>query len=793
MADEMFFAYPSFPPLLAETVRDGARAIDRVGIVDSVVWEDLAVGGRILLSTITARIDRATCLAAEISHLNENVMFEVGYAIAVERRVWLLLDTSLDVARSNWRDFGLLRGLGYTPYRNVGDISEAFVRDVPPLVETTPFESLLAPSFEQDPGPSLFVIPSAHDTEPNRQLVRIAQREQARGLRVVIADYSESALYPFGWYAQEVYSADAVLVHFTSRERTGAHAYNARSAFIAGLAHGMSRPLLMIGDEGYESPVDYQHLLRSYTTTEQCKSVVRGWLDENLTDARARAGRIRDRVRRLRLATDLSQLRLGEHVAEHESDQLSEYFVETAAYRRTLEAQTLIFVGRKGSGKTANMLTAASALGADRRNLVCVIKPQSYELQAVARLFAQFDAADVRNYVAASLWRYLCVAEVAKTAVGIVTARPAGAATGSHEWELIEFMSAEASTLGQDFAVRLERSIAELEALELPGSIEGARDYVNEALHARLLRRLRDLLSPVLAQFDRVAILIDNLDKAWEATADLSHLSSMLFGLLTGAGRLGRDLVAGGEAHPPNVSLAIFLRADIFAEVARLAREPDKMPVVELTWDDPDLLLRLVEERYAAQLDRPPEEDELWDRYFVSDVAGVPTKTYVLNRVLPRPRDLIFYCNSAIYSAINARRERVAEKDIEVADKEYSQFAVGSLRVENGITLRELDDVFLSLMGEPSIIDHDRLVALLEGVLPTSKVIPTLDHLRVSSFLGTEVRAGEFRYVEHGVDLARADALARKHADRSVSPQRYQIHPAYRPYLEVVEQPEPGS
>lgn len=787
MPDEVFFAYPGSPDLLAETVRDGAREIDRIGIVDTELWENLKIAGRVLLSQITASIDRSVCLAAEISHLNENVMFEIGYAIAVERRVWLLLDTSLDIARSNWRDFGLLRGIGYTAYRNVGDISEAFADQLPHLSDTTPFETLLAPSFEQDPGPSLFIIPSVHDTEPNRQLTRIAQREHARGLRVVIADYSESALYPFGWYAQEVYSADAVVVHFTSRERTGAHAYNARSAFIAGLAHGMNRPLLMLGDEGYESPVDYEHLLRTYSTTEQCKSVATGWIGDHLAEARGRAARIQDRSRRLRLATDLSQLRLGEHVAEHESEQLSEYFVETAPYRRTLEAQTLVFVGRKGSGKTANMLTAASTLSADRRNLVCVLKPQSYELQAVVRLFAGYEAVDVRNYVAASLWRYLCVTDVARTAAAAIQARPAGAVPGSAEWELVEFMSSEADSLGQDFAVRLERSIAELGALDLPHSIEGARDYVNEALHVRLMARLRDLLTPVLAEYSRVAILIDNLDKAWEPSADLSHLSSVLFGLLTGSGRLVRDLVRPEVGRALHVSMAIFMRADIFAEVSKLAREPDKMPVVQLTWDDPDLLLRLVEERYAAQLDRAPEEDELWSRYFVDAVGGMPTKSYVLGRILPRPRDLIFYCNSAIFSAINARREKVTEKDIEVADKEYSQFAVGSLRVENGITLRELDDVFLSFMGESAIMAHSRVVDVLASALPQEKVNQALDHLRVASFLGTEVRADDFRYVEHSVDLARVDALSGKYTTNGGGERRYQVHPAYRPYLEIAE------
>jgi hypothetical protein len=75
----------------------------------------------------------------------------------------------------------------------------------------------------------------------------------------------------------------------------------------------------------------------------------------------------------VRLSAELRTLRFGEHVAENEIDTLSEYFIDTSALDDVLAVRNSLFVGRKGTGKTANMLQAAARLAEDVRNLVVVI------------------------------------------------------------------------------------------------------------------------------------------------------------------------------------------------------------------------------------------------------------------------------------------------------------------------------------------------------------------------------------------------------------------------------------
>ena len=69
--------------------------------------------------------------------------------------------------------------------------------------------------------------------------------------------------------------------------------------------------------------------------------------------------------------------------------------------------------------------------------------------------------------------------------------------------------------------------------------------------------------------------------------------------------------------------------------------------------------------------------------------------------------------------------------------------------------------------------------------IPADKVDAVIDRLKAISFLGIEVRADSFEYVEGGPDSKRLEVLARKYADRVKTEPRYSIHPAYRMYLEI--------
>src|SRR3954447_13562073 len=68
------------------------------------------------------RSSRARCSLADLTSLNPNVLFELGYAVAQHKRTWLLLDTSVTAAKADFNELRLLSTVGYKRYTNSEDV-----------------------------------------------------------------------------------------------------------------------------------------------------------------------------------------------------------------------------------------------------------------------------------------------------------------------------------------------------------------------------------------------------------------------------------------------------------------------------------------------------------------------------------------------------------------------------------------------------------------------------------------------------------------------------------------------
>src|SRR4051794_29600635 len=112
----VFFGYPFSPAGRRETINHAAELIAEGGEVRATVWETLAVTGRLIISKITSQIDESVLSAFDVTELNENVLFEVGYAIGTHTRIWLLRDRTYVAGNRLWDKLGLLRTTGYFGY-----------------------------------------------------------------------------------------------------------------------------------------------------------------------------------------------------------------------------------------------------------------------------------------------------------------------------------------------------------------------------------------------------------------------------------------------------------------------------------------------------------------------------------------------------------------------------------------------------------------------------------------------------------------------------------------------------
>jgi hypothetical protein len=195
----------------------------------------------------------------------------------------------------------------------------------------------------------------------------------------------------------------------------------------------------------------------------------------------------------------------------------------------------------------------------------------------------------LQQYSIEALWRFLLQSELANRVVEDIEKRQSGIPFTGEEKALLPFVDQSAFGLRDGFAARFEKTVRAIAASGLSDATSDAqgRDLINEALNDQAIARLRALLGPVLKSRQRVAVLIDNLDKGWERDADLKLLAKLLLGLLSAVGPLIRDFDREDFWRDRiRLTLALFLRSDIFAYLRGEAREPDKLPVSRIEWID---------------------------------------------------------------------------------------------------------------------------------------------------------------------------------------------------------------
>src|SRR4029077_17441257 len=115
----------------AESIEQPIYELHGGGVVDIIGWKRLAVGGRVVISAICDEIKRRQVFLADVTGLNPNVLFELGYAIAHRKRVWLLLNTRIERKKVEFDRFQLLTTVGYANYNNSKDIVDRFYREEP--------------------------------------------------------------------------------------------------------------------------------------------------------------------------------------------------------------------------------------------------------------------------------------------------------------------------------------------------------------------------------------------------------------------------------------------------------------------------------------------------------------------------------------------------------------------------------------------------------------------------------------------------------------------------------------
>lgn len=781
-----FVAYPSLPPDRAETIEKSIDGLNAGGVVDVIGWKNLGVGGRVVISAICDEIKNCQIFIADITGLNPNVLFELGYAIAHRRRIWLLLNPRIDRAKADFDRFQLLTTVGYASYANSDDIVGQFYREEPyKKLDQNLYDELLQAAGPASKKDAMLYLRCDVNTDAS---MRIARRVSAGPIPSIIDDPQEVRLQPIAWYVQQVTSAFAIVCHFLSTEYQNWEALNAKHALVAGLAHGRAKPLLMLAHEPYASPLDYRDLLRKHQTAAGAESVFADWSLPHIEQYERRKAETAAYGVVEQAQNKLRDITVGEPVAEFESDSIRDYYIPTAVYTETLRSKYSLVVGRKGTGKTATLFALTEELQSDPRNHVCVIKPVGYELEGLISILREELSRAEQGYLVESFWKFLLYTELAKSVYDQLLGKPNYYVRTPAEVGLSEFVEQHQSLIVPEFSMRLEAAVGRVREVPHESPPAGRRLNISELLHHDMIARLRVLLGEVLKTKSRVALMADNLDKAWNTNSDLALLSELLFGLLSVSRRVTEEFSrdASGRAAV-NLYFTLFLRSDIYAAMLQFAKERDKLPARLIIWGDSDQLKRVIEARIMKSVADIKFPGDVWERYFVPTVSGISTWEYIGDRILPRPRDLIYLIKAALQFAVNRGRTRVEDKDLTDAEKQYSRFALDALIVEAGARIATIEYLLLHFVQSSEIVTETEIAARMVAAEISASELEKIITLFVElTFVGFEVAPNRFEFLYDEQDERKIFMMARKTADETTKGvRRFRIHPAFHAFLEI--------
>ncbi|MBK8429024.1 MAG: hypothetical protein IPL27_25090 [Lewinellaceae bacterium] len=247
-----------------------------------------------------------------------------------------------------------------------------------------------------------------------------------------------------------------------------------------------------------------------------------------------------------------------------------------------------------------------------------------------------------KNFLVEAIWKFLIITEIALNLYKKLKEKPVQSIIKT-ESDFIAFIDKNKDLYHDDISIRLENIIERVKNnLNAKLKQQDFKNKMTEALHTDTIYITKRHLVNIVGKDKKIILLIDNLDKSWRRDSKIITVSKIILGLVNSADKIVRDISMIRE-NPIKLSvkLSVFLRSDIYKNIIQYATEPDKINPIWLKWTDYEVFFRIIEERFSVLNNK--DASELWSKYATAEVDGQALQDFILERILPRPRDVIFF------------------------------------------------------------------------------------------------------------------------------------------------------
>lgn len=773
--EKAFVAYSSRDFSLAGVIAEGVAKANRMSgkRLRYAPWEFNDIAGNPLISPILEGIDSSKFVVADITYLNQNVVYEIGYAIGKSRRCFLIRNSQIEGDKRVAREVGIFDTLGYETYTD----ADALAASLTAYVEPKP----LSFSTALDRLAPVYVVES-----PIKGGVNTVMTSRLKKARYKYRSFNpaEDARLSAADAIRQVASSAGVLLYLLDGNQETNFIHDIRTLFVAGLAHGMAKPTLILAHSSADIPLDVRDAVKRFARAEDIIEHIATFsleITEHLQQADPTP--IKD-------LTPLQSLQIGDPTAENEMTTLGSYFLRTDQYSKALRGEVNLVVGRKGAGKTALFIQIRDKTRADKRNVVLDLKPEGYQLLKLKEDILSHLTQGASHHLVTAFWEYLILLEITYK----LLEKDQNAHKFNHEirdlyLELEQTYKTEGYSVEGDFSERLlalSQRIAQ-DYLQRFGDTDGTKlstDQVTQLVYSHDVRQLRRQVSAYLEHKQSVWVLFDNLDKGW-STQGVDAVDAMVLRCLIDAGRkVERDMRKDGHA----VHCLVFIRNDVYEHLMRQSADYGKEMRVNLDWTDPDMLRELLRLRLMSGLSYDSanlEFNQIWPQLCISHYKGEETSSYVIERSLMRPRNVIKIFAHAKGFAANLAHPKIQESDLEKGIRAYSQDLLVELDHELTDVFPDARDLLYHFVDAPPQLNGVELEQLIVSAgIDYGDLQRVIDFLLYYGILGIQDVAEHIHYIFNvNYDLK----VLQVRAARTKNETLYVMNPAFRPALGIVD------
>ncbi len=706
-------------------------------LVSPISWEELDIPGKFIASEVLTSIDSSAFLVADISRYNFNVAYEIGYGIGRGKRVLLVRHGSVAQDELLAHDLGLFDTLGWKSYSNGTQLADQ-IRNFDHTRNLTLDEKINTQS-------PIYIVQPKRKSDYDGYIVSAIKKAP---LKFRSFDPTESPRLSARDAISNVAQSMGVVLHFLSTEHADARVHNLRTAFVAGLADGMSKAKVFIQTGQTPVPIDYRDFV---------------WYCEVQRDFQAAVASVSEKVfERFQEATPtsangasksrLEQVDLGASAAENEMTALEEYYVEIPAFRRAQRREVRLVTGRKGSGKTAIFFRLRDTMRAKRSNVVLDLKPDGYQLLKLKDSVVRMMSGGTVEHTITALWEYILWIEICYKLLEkdrdahIRDARlyepyhRLKAAYINDDYSKEGDFAERLKSLLRDLTQDLEAKFVDVTELELTGP------EITELIYKHDFHKLKAGVKEYLRFKEELWLLFDNLDKGWTSQGVNASDLVIVRSLLEATRKIEREL----NRNETVAHTVVFLRNDIFENLVDTTSDRGKETRVNVDWDDSELLREMVFRRIVRSDAFGKDEDfrQVWNSICVPLVDGEDSSQYLIDRSLMRPRsllDLIGHCRGY---AVSLGHDRIQQEDIQKGMAAFSDDLLSEINLEIRDVYPNSGDLLYAFLGNPAKLGRSELESRLSiNGAPSDAINSLTEMLFWFGFLGFVWTNGEPRFV----------------------------------------------